>query len=265
MIDSHCHLDFPHFDEDRDEVLARAIEVGVAAIINPGTDLESSRRAVALSERYNNVYAAVGIHPHDASTLDHHTLSELRQLASHPKVVAIGEVGLDYYRDLSPRAQQRDAFKTQLSLAAELELPVIVHQRESAADVMAELQDWALDGHPGCVLHAFSGDLEMATEALSLGFFLGIGGPVTFLRKGTAGSSAQRLPEIIPHLPPSCLVIETDAPYLTPHPYRGKRNEPAHVALVLERLAQLSALPSDELSRQLTDNTLRLFQLSLVT
>jgi TatD DNase family protein len=278
MIDSHCHLDFPDFDQDRDQVLARAVEAGVTTIINPGTDLESSRRALALAGRYGNVYAAVGVHPHDASTLDRQILAELHQLASHPKVVAIGEIGLDYYRDLSPRAQQRAAFEAQLSLAADLDLPVIIHQRESADDVMAALRDWATGGHPGCVLHAFSGDGAMADEAVSLGFFIGVGGPLTF-------KNARRLPEIVTGLPLSCLVVETDAPYLAPHPYRGKRNEPAYVALVVKRLAELrgaarippggefpaegevpaegqrSELFFDELSLHLTDNTRRLFRL----
>jgi TatD DNase family protein len=278
MIDSHCHLDFPDFDQDRDEVLARATEAGVTAIVNPGTDLESSRRALALAERYDNVYAAVGVHPHDASTLDRQVLAELRQLASHPKVVAIGEIGLDYYRDLSPRAQQRAAFEAQLTLAADLDRPVIIHQRESADDVMAALRDWATGGRPGCVLHAFSGDDAMADEAVSLGFFIGVGGPLTF-------KNARRLPEIVTGLPLSCLVVETDAPYLAPHPYRGKRNEPAYVALVVKRLAELrgtartyaarkvpargevpaegerSELFFDDLSLHLTDNTRHLFRL----
>jgi TatD DNase family protein len=254
MIDSHCHLDFPDFDADRDEVLTRSVDAGVRTVINPGTDLETSRRAIALTERYDNVYAAVGVHPHDASRLDERTLTQLRQLVSHPKVVAIGEIGLDYYRDLSPRGQQRAAFEAQLALAADLDLPVIVHQRESAADVMTSLRVWAEDGHPGCVLHAFSGDKTMADQAVSLGFFIGVGGPVTF-------KNARRLPEIIPRLPLSCLVIETDAPYLAPHPYRGKRNEPAYVVLVAERLAQLYGIPRDELARQVTENTLRLFRL----
>jgi TatD DNase family protein len=255
MIDSHCHLDFPHFDGDRDEAMVRAVDAGVNAVINPGTDLESSRRAVALTERYDNVYAAVGVHPHDASTLGHQTLSELRQLVTHPKVVAIGEIGLDYYRDLSPRAQQRTAFESQLALAADLDLPVIIHLRESGTDVMAALRNWAEGGHPGCVLHAFSGDQAMADEAVSLGFFIGVGGPLTWRK------SDRRLPEIIPHLPLSCLVVETDAPYLSPHPYRGKRNEPAYMVLVAKRLAQLCGLSFNELSKQVTENTLRLFRL----
>ncbi|GAB4535521.1 MAG: TatD family hydrolase [Anaerolineae bacterium] len=253
MIDSHCHLDFPQFDEDRDVVLRRAARAGVTAVINPGADLESSRRAVALAGRYDAVYAAVGVHPHDASSLTDETLAELRRLASNPEVVAIGEIGLDYYRDLSPRSRQRAAFEEQLALAAELDLPVIIHQRDSADHVMAILRDWAKNGHPGCVLHAFSGDREMADEAASLGFFIGIGGPLTF-------KNARRLPEIVPHLPLSCLLVETDAPYLTPHPYRGKRNEPAYVVLVAERLAELRGLPVRELSPQLVENTMRLFR-----
>ncbi len=172
MIDSHCHLDFPHFAEDRGDVLARAAAAGVTAIINPGTDLESSRRALTLAESHNNVYAAVGVHPHDASSLTEETISQLSQLAAHPEVVAIGEIGLDYYRDLSPRAQQIAAFEAQLSLAAQLDLPVIVHQREAADDVLSALRSWAVGGHPGCVLHAFSGDLAMANEAILLSFFI---------------------------------------------------------------------------------------------
>ena len=255
LIDSHCHLDFPQFDADRDEVLARAVEAGVTALINPGADLESSRRAVALAEQYENVYAAVGVHPHDASTLDDPALAELRQLAAHPKVVAIGEIGLDYYRDLSPRPQQRAAFDAQLALAADLNLPVIVHQREAAMDVLAALRAWASAGHPGCVLHAFSGDEAVAGEAVALGFFVGLGGPLTF-------TNARRLAEIVPRLPLDRLLVETDAPYLAPHPYRGRRNEPAYVVLVAQRLAELRGLPLETVTRQVTENTRRAFRLA---
>jgi TatD DNase family protein len=254
MIDSHCHLDFPQFDADRAEVVRRAVDAGVMALVNPGTDLESSRRALALAEEYGQVYAAVGVHPHDASTLSRDTLAALRRLASHPRVVAIGEIGLDYYRDLSPRDEQRAAFDRQLALAAELDLPVIIHMRDSEDDVMAALRSWAVGGHPGCVLHAFSGDQAMAEEAILLGFFLGVAGPLTF-------KNARRLPEIVTRMPSDRLLVETDAPYLAPHPYRGKRNEPAHVALVAERLAELRAAPLEELSKQLTANARRLFRL----
>lgn len=255
LIDSHCHLDFPEFDPDREAVLARARTAGVSRLVNPGADLRSSQRAVALAETYPEVYAAVGVHPHDASTLDDQTLARLRQLATHPKVVAIGEIGLDYYRDLSPRAQQRAAFHAQLELAAELRLPVIVHQREAADDVLTILRAWAGRLTSGGVLHAFSAShLAMAKEALAMGFYIGIGGPITFANAG-------KLRETVPKLPLERLLIETDAPYLTPHPYRGQRNEPAHLVWVARRLAELHGVPLGALAGQVSDNTRRLFRL----
>lgn len=255
LIDSHCHLDFPDFDPDREEVLARARAAGVGALVNPGADLPSSQRAVALAERYPDVYAAVGVHPHDASTLDSRALARLRQLAAHPRVVAIGEIGLDYYRDLSPRARQRAAFNAQLELAAELRLPVIVHQREAAEDVLAILRAWADRLSAGGVLHAFSAShFAMAREALAMGFYIGIGGPITFANAG-------KLRETVPKLPLERLLLETDAPYLTPHPFRGQRNEPAHLVLVARRLAELHGVPLETLAGQVSDNTRRLFRL----
>jgi len=255
LIDSHCHLDFPDFDPDREEVLARARAAGVDTLINPGADLPSSQRAVALAEKQPGVYAAVGIHPHDASSLDERGLARLRRLAAHPKVVAIGEIGLDYYRDLSPRDQQRTAFNAQLELAAELNLPVIVHQREAAEDVLAILRAWAGRLTAGGVLHAFSAShFAMAREALSMGFYIGIGGPITFANAG-------RLRETVPKLPLERLLLETDAPYLTPHPYRGQRNEPAYLTLVARRLAELHSVPVETLADQVSDNTRRLFRL----
>ena len=256
LIDTHCHLDSDRFDADREAVLERAAAAGVSILIDPGADLESSRRAVGLAHRCERVFAAVGIHPHEASTLDDGALDELRRLAAHPKVVAVGEIGLDYYRDLSPRPQQRSAFEAQLALAAELHLPVIVHQREAAADVMAVLKAWAgggLDGARG-VLHAFSGDLAMAQEAVALRFFIGVAGPVTF-------QNARRLAEIVSQLPVDRLLIETDAPYLAPHPHRGQRNEPAHLPLVAGRVAELVGLPLDALAVTLAENARRLFRL----
>jgi TatD DNase family protein len=255
LIDSHCHLDFPQFDADRDAVLARSEAAGVTALVNPGADLESSRRAVALAERHATIYAAVGVHPHDATTLDSPALAELRQLAAHPKVVAIGEIGLDYFRDLSPRDRQRAAFDAQLALAAELNLPVIVHQREAAADVLAALHAWAGGGHPGCVLHAFGGEEAVADEATAQGFYLGLGGRLTY-------QNERHLAEIVPRLPLECLLLETDAPYLPPHPQRrSQRNEPAYLALVAHRLAELHALPPETLADQVTENTRRAFRL----
>jgi TatD DNase family protein len=227
----------------------------VTGLINPGADLESSRRAVALAECHDQVYAAVGIHPHDASTLDETTLDELRRLAGHPKVVAIGEIGLDYYRDLSPRPQQLAAFEAQLALATEQDLPVIIHQREAAADVMAILRHWHIDSpaRRAAVLHAFSGDLAIAGEAAELGFYIGVAGPVTF-------RNARQLRDIIPRVPVDHLLIETDAPYLTPHPHRGERNEPAYLPLIAERLAGLVGLPVQVLAARLAENARRLFR-----
>jgi TatD DNase family protein len=264
LIDSHCHLDFSQFNPDRGAVLKRALAAGVTTIINPGTDLASSRRAVTMAQTFgDHVYAAVGVHPHDASSFDQQTLAALRELAAHDEVVAIGEIGLDYYRDRSPRDQQRAAFEAQLTVAADLSLPVIVHQREAAADVMAILKDWGtsipLDevttlAHPGCVLHAFSGDQALADEAVQMGFFVGVGGPLTY-------RNARSLPKIVTRLPLERVLIETDAPYLPPHPHRGQRNEPAYLTLVAQRLAELRGLPLDSLAHQLLNNTRRLFGL----
>lgn len=264
LIDSHCHLDFPQFNPDRGSVLKRSLAAGVTTIINPGTDLASSHRAVTMSHTFgDHVFAAVGVHPHDASSFDQQTLAALRELAAHDEVVAIGEIGLDYYRDRSPRAQQRTSFEAQLTLAADLSLPVIVHQREAAADVMAILRDWGasmpLDegttlAHPSCVLHAFSGDQALADEAVQMGFFVGVGGPLTY-------RNARWLPEIVTRLPLDRVLIETDAPYLPPHPHRGQRNEPAYLPLVAQCLAELLAVPLDALAHQLVDNTRRLFRL----
>lgn len=181
-------------------------------------------------------------------------MNELCQLSLHPKVAAWGEIGLDFYRDLSPRDQQHKAFEQQLEKATELGLPVIIHQREAGKEVMDLLRRWASGGHPGCVLHAFSGDQEMAEEAMELGFHIGLGGPVTF-------KNARMLAQLVPLLPLDRLLIETDAPYLTPHPYRGKRNEPAYVALVAHRLAELYQLEVDDIARQTTANAYRFFDL----
>jgi len=255
LIDSHCHLDFPQFDSDRQAVVQRAREAGVKAIINPGADLESSHQAVALAERYPEVYAAVGVHPHEARSVSDEVVAELRRLAAHPKVVAIGEIGLDFYRDLSPRDMQRQAFRQQLALAAELDLPVIVHSREAHDEVMAILMEWARGPKLKGVLHAFSGDRAMAEWAFNLGFCVGIAGPVTFL-------NARRLQALVRELPLEWLLIETDAPYLTPHPYRGKRNEPARVALVAATIARLQGVSERVAAQQTTSNARRLFGLS---
>jgi TatD DNase family protein len=260
LIDTHCHLDFDKFAQDRETVLERALERGVTTIINPGADLHSSREAVALAERYEAVYAAVGFHPTATDGLDQQILRQLRELAQHPKVIAIGEIGLDYYWPNQPEhtrkhpcaspQTQRSAFRKQLDLAAELNLPVIIHNREADIDVMTGLEDSR--GLTG-VLHAFSGDRALAEWAIDLGFYIGIAGPVTY-------DKAKDLKEIARRINFERLLIETDAPYLTPHPHRGKRNEPAYVRFVAQQVAQLRECSLVDIARQTTQNAQALFQ-----
>ncbi len=257
LIDTHTHLDFPQFDADREAVIQRAQAAGVGLMINVGADLESSRAAVALAEKYDCIYAAVGVHPHEAKKLDGAALAELRDLATHPQVVAVGEIGLDFYRDLSPRDVQRRAFQAQLAWAGRLGKPVIIHDREAHDEVLAILTDWvAAAPERRCgVFHCFSGDLAMARRAVALGFYLGVDGPITY-------QNARKLPEIVEWLPLDRLLIETDCPYLTPHPHRGERNEPAYVRLVAERIAALKGISVEELAQATTANARRLFGLT---
>jgi len=227
--DTHAHLNHPNFAPDLPEVIARAHQAGVSRIFVPGYDLPSSDAALELARRHEGVSAAVGIHPHDASTFDDAALARLRELAAAPEVVAIGESGLDYHYDHSPREAQRAAFKAHANLARELTLPLIVHSREASDDVMSILADAA----PGIViLHCFSGDEAMAAQAIERGYYIGLAGPLTF-------HNAERLRAIAAGLPRERVLIETDCPYLATAPHRGKRNEPAHVTLVARRLAEL--------------------------
>lgn len=237
FIDTHCHLNFPQFDEDRDAVVQRAREVGVEVIINPAVDLATSRAAIELAERYPGVYAQVGVHPNDCAEFDAGTLAELAEMARHPKVVAIGEIGLDYYWERVPHDQQWAAFEAQLDLAARLNLPVVLHCRDAHADLRDILRKWvpgAQKQRPGDailgVLHAYSGDQAMAEEAFGWNMALSFGGPLTF-------RNAKDLHALLGLLPLERLLLETDAPYLTPHPHRGKRNEPAYIPLIAQGLA----------------------------
>lgn len=261
LIDTHVHLDFYQFDRDRDAVLARAWQAGVVAIVTIGTNLETSQAAVALTEAHERVFATVGFHPHDAKTADDAALAELQDLAHHPKVVAIGEIGLDFYRDHSPRDVQRRVFSQQLQIAAELGKPVVIHSREAHTDTIDILHRWATQcpapasQHRG-VLHCFSGNLAMAQAAIKLGFFLGVDGPVTY-------RNARQLSAIVKDLPLNRLLIETDAPFLAPHPHRGKRNEPAYVQLVAEKIADLKNLPLQEIAQVTTANAQALFQIQV--
>jgi TatD DNase family protein len=252
ITDTHVHLNLDSYDGDRDEVIARARDAGIGLMVNVGFNLATSRESVALTESHEQIYASVGLHPHDAAEMTDALLGELRTLAHHPKVVAIGETGLDYYRDLSPRDAQEAAFRSQIRLAKELELPLIVHNREALEDVLRILDD---EGAPvgGGVMHCFPGDAEYAREVVARGFYVGVGGPVTY-------SKRERLTGVVESVPLNRLLIETDAPWLPPVPHRGKRNEPAYVALVASAVADIRGMALQDLARATTGNALRLFR-----
>jgi TatD DNase family protein len=262
LTDTHAHLDFSQFDEDRDQVIDRATNEGITYIVTVGFDLDSSRQAVALANSHANLWACVGIHPHEASQVNPEVLNNLRELSRHHKVVAVGEIGLDYYRDRSPRDVQRWAFRQELDLAAEAGKPVVIHDRAAHQDVMHVIRAWAEAisssnaklQPPLGVVHCFSGDLTMARELFQLGFYVSIAGPVTF-------PNASRLHELVSRLPLERLLIETDCPFLSPHPYRAKRNEPANVKLIAQRIAQIKDMPLEKVSQVTTANACRVFRL----
>jgi TatD DNase family protein len=249
LIDSHCHIFMPEFDADRPEVLDRARAAGIVGMVVIGFDLPSSRQAVALAEREADVYACVAIHPHHAADLTGRALFDLERLASHPRVVGIGEIGLDYYRDRSPRDVQDMAFRTQLRLARTRRLPVSVHDRDAHADTLRILDEEAR-GLPAVVLHCFSGDADMAAEAWARGYYTAVGGPVTY-------SNAGGLRNWLAAAPQDRVLLETDAPYLPPTPHRGTRNEPAHLGLVASRVALLWDLEPHRVATLTTRNTCR--------
>lgn len=238
LTDTHAHLDL--LEEDVGQALDRARSVGVTEVVTIGIDLPSSRQAVELAHRFPNVHAVVGIHPHDASDLDAAALAELRRLAGDPVVVGIGETGLDFYRNLSPRPDQERAFRALLELALELGLPAVIHDREAHAETMEILGDYApFDGR--LVMHCFSGDLQMAREILDMDGYISVAGPVTF-------KNARKLPDIVRELPLERLIVETDSPFLSPHPFRGKPNSPERLRIIAEKVAELKGLSLDDLS-----------------
>jgi TatD DNase family protein len=266
VVDSHCHLDVSQFDADRPAVLEQARAAGVKAIVIPGIDLQHCRQAVALANAHDDIYAAVGIHPNDSGDYGDASEADLRSLADHPKVVAYGEIGLDYYWDKVKPARQRAAFERQLELAASLGLPVIIHSRDANEDVAVILGEWVqstlfksspLAKRPFAgVLHAFSGDVAMAEAAYRWNFVLSLGGPVTY-------TNAKQLHALVPQLRRDRLMLETDAPYLTPHPHRGKRNEPAYVSLVCARLAALYGVSVEQFAAESTALAQQFFGLKL--
>jgi TatD DNase family protein len=260
FVDSHAHIDGPEYDADRDEVIARAREAGVVAILNVGTGDphgDNFERAVRLAERHPDVYASLGVHPHDASLFNDAAEQKILKLRkASGRIVAWGEIGLDYHYDNSPREVQRDVFRRQLHLAREVGLPVIVHSRDADDDTIAILSEFPPTDRPAGVLHCFGGSLMMAETAVSLGFYVSFAGVLTF-------KNAQPLRDIAARLPLDRLLIETDCPYLTPIPFRGKRNEPAHVLEVARCLANLHEQTVAEIGKVTTRNFARLFDIEL--
>ena len=252
LFDTHAHYDDEAFDADRDAVLTALPEQGVGLILNPGCDVESSRKAVRYAAAYPHVYAAVGIHPENCGGCTAGDLDAIRALAQQPKTVAIGEIGLDYYwAENPPRDFQQQVLRQQLALARELALPVIIHDREAHADTLAIVREF-----PGVtgVFHCFSGSPEMARELLKMGWYLGFDGPVTY-------KNARRAPEVAAVTPLDRMLIETDSPYMTPVPYRGRRNDSGYVHLVAEKLAEWKGVTPEEMARVTTENGKRLFRI----
>ena len=254
LFDTHAHLDFPDFKEDLDEVVARSRDNGVCWILNVGTDIESSSRSVQIARDYERVYATVGVHPHDAKTMADNSLRALKLLAAEQKVVAVGEIGLDYYRDHSPREKQKEVFRLQISLARELKRPIVVHDREAHDDVYAIIKEERA-AEVGGVMHCFPGDWEMAKKFINEDFYVSIGGPVTF-------KNASLLQDVAKKVPQDRLLLETDCPFLTPEPKRGRRNEPAYLRYTAEFVSELRGIPVEELAYWTTNNAMQLFKIS---
>lgn len=260
LTDTHCHLNFAEFDSDRDQIIERALDNGITKIVVPGIDIDSSKNAIHYSEKYPMVYAAIGIHPNSGESWSENSIAELEQLAKNPKVVAIGEIGLDYYRKYTPIKLQQDIFSKQLQLAKNLGLPVIIHNRQASEDILAMLKTWFLglvNNHSGLarnpgVMHSFSDDFQMAEQYIKLRFKIGITGPVTY-------RNAVILREVVKNQDLDNLLLETDAPYLPPNPFRGKRNEPANVRIIAEKIAEIKDRSITDVANITSDGGNQLF------
>ena len=253
LFDTHAHLHFPEFAGDLGTVLERARAAGVRRMLTIGTDVETSRAAVGLAAREPDVWASVGVHPHDAGDADATALAEIEDLAAEPRVVAIGETGLDFFRNLSPRDAQERVFRAQLALARRVGKPVIVHCRDAHEETLAILADERV-GETGGVMHCFSGDTAIARRCLDLGLLISLAGPVTYPK-------ARALPDVATFVPGDRLVVETDCPFLPPQPHRGKRNEPAYLAITAARVAELRGESLQTLAARTSENAAKLFGL----
>jgi TatD DNase family protein len=254
LIDTHTHLDFDRFDGDREDVILRALDAQVAAMLTIGVDYKTSLAAVRLAEENAPVFAAVGVHPHDAKEMTDEQFDELAALLSHPRVLAIGEVGLDYHYDYSPRDVQRRVFRRFLDLAEETQKPLIIHTREADDDVLELLREKQRSGWRG-VFHCFSGDEVMAKKVVDMGFHISFTGNITFKNS--------RAIDVLKSIPIERLLVETDCPFMSPEPFRGKRNEPAYVVYVARKMAEVKELPFETIARITTQNTINLFDLDV--
>jgi len=252
FIDTHCHLHFDDYRDDQEKVIQRAIQSRVNSIITIGTDIRTSQQAIALAEKYAIVYAAIGVHPNDADNFSKNSLTELEQLAIHKKVVAIGEIGLDYYRMALSRATQIKVFREQLNLAKRLQLPVIIHNREAHDDIFKILEEEKL-GTYGVVLHSFSGSIKFMEDILNKNFYISFTGVITF--KNTD------FYKLIDRVPLQQLLLETDSPFLTPVPFRGKRNEPSYLKYIADKISKIKGISVEELAQITSENAINLFQL----
>lgn len=252
LVDTHAHIQWASFDKDREEAINRARKVDVKYIVNIGFDVDGSRKAVELAEKHEGLYATVGIHPHNASQFNENVLDILKKLSENQKVVAIGEIGLDYYRNLSPRQAQKKAFEAQLFLAEELELPVVIHDRDAHTDILKMLLRFK--GKINGIMHCFSGSREMAEQCIKSDFYISFAGPVTF-------PNSHKLHEIAKWIDLSKILLETDSPWLAPQHVRGKRNEPAFLPFIAEKIAELKGISMDEMAEATTENAKEIFQL----
>ncbi len=250
LFDTHAHLDDERFDEDRESLISSLKENNISLVVNVGADMKTSRNAIKLAEKYDLIYAAVGVHPHDVKDMKEEDFVELEQMSNHEKVVAIGEIGLDYYYDNSPREIQREFFIKQVELANKLNLPIIIHSRDASMETYEILKEYKKD--IGCVLHCFSQSIEMAKLYLDLGCHISFAGPLTFKK-------SNKLKEVAKIIPIDKIFIETDAPYLTPEPYRGRRNDPSKVRYVAQELATLRGMTVEEIAEITMENAVKFF------
>lgn len=251
LFDTHCHLMDDQFDNDLDDVIVKARETGVSHMVIPAVDVQSAHRAIAIAENYEGVYAAVGIHPEAAKDVPDVDFALMEQLAEHEKVVAIGEIGLDYYWDAAPRPEQQEVMRRQIEIAKRVNLPVIIHNRESTADVLTVLKESGAS-EVGGIMHCFNESLEVAKVCLDMSFYISFGGPVTFKR-------ADDVREVAANIPADRLLVETDSPYLSPHPYRGKRNEPMRVQIVAQKVADVRSESLEAIAETTMQNAMRIF------